>query len=45
MEKRTTLSVSITLAERLHDLKNRGDSYEDVIWRLLAEAGYEETEE
>ena len=42
---RTTVSMSEELAERLHDLKHRGDTYEDVIWRLLEEAGYEDTEE
>lgn len=31
----TTIRVSDALADELHDLKNRGDTYEDVIWRLL----------
>lgn len=34
---RTTIQVSDELADELHDLKNRGDSYEDVIWRLIEE--------
>jgi len=44
-DERTTVSMSVKLAERLHDLKSRGDTYEDVIWRLLEEAGYEKEEE
>jgi len=32
---RTTISVSDELADELHDRKQRGDSYEDVIWRLI----------
>lgn len=42
---RTTISVSEDLADALHDLKSRGDTYEDVIWRLLTEAGYDTLEE
>lgn len=34
---RTTIQVSDELADELHDRKDRGDSYEDVIWRLLDE--------
>jgi hypothetical protein len=34
---RTTIQVSERLADRLWDEKQRGDSYEDVIWRLLGE--------
>jgi len=34
---RTTIQVSDELADVLHDRKDRGDSYEDVIWRLLEE--------
>lgn len=34
---RTTIQVSDELADALHEEKNRGDSYEDVIWRLLEE--------
>ena len=32
---RTTIQVSDELADELHEKKDRGDSYEDVIWRLL----------
>ena len=32
---RTTISVSDELADELYDRKQRGDSYEDVIWRLI----------
>ena len=32
---RTTIQVSDELADELHERKGRGDSYEDVIWRLL----------
>lgn len=32
---RTSIGVSEQLADELHDRKNRGDSYEDVIWRLI----------
>lgn len=35
---RTTIQVSDELADELHDRKDRGDSYEDVIWRLMEEA-------
>jgi predicted CopG family antitoxin len=38
---RTTIQVSDELADELHDRKDRGDSYEDVIWRLI---GYDEEE-
>jgi len=31
----TSIRVSDELADELHDRKNRGDSYEDVIWRLI----------
>lgn len=31
----TTIQVGEDLADELHDRKNRGDSYEDVIWRLI----------
>jgi len=31
----TSIRVSHTLADELHDRKDRGDSYEDVIWRLV----------
>lgn len=33
----TSIRVSEELADELHDRKNRGDSYEDVIWRLIEE--------
>lgn len=32
---RTTIQVSDELADELHGRKGRGDSYEDVIWRLI----------
>lgn len=32
---RTTIQVSDRLADELHDRKDRGDSYEDVIWGLI----------
>lgn len=32
---RTTIQVSDELADELHSRKERGDSYEDVIWRLI----------
>jgi predicted CopG family antitoxin len=32
---RTTIQVSDELADELHSRKDRGDSYEDVIWRLI----------
>ena len=32
---RTSIQVSDELADELHERKERGDSYEDVIWRLL----------
>jgi hypothetical protein len=31
----TSLQISGELADVLHDMKQRGDSYEDVIWRLI----------
>ena len=36
---RTTIQVSDELADELHNRKSRGESYEDVIWRLIDEAG------
>lgn len=39
---RTTIQVSDELADELHGRKGRGDSYEDVIWRLIDEDGAEE---
>ncbi len=35
----TTISVSDEVADILHDMKNRGDSYDDVLVRLLIECG------
>jgi len=41
---RTTIQVSEELADELHGRKERGESYEDVIWRLVdaAAAGAQE---
>jgi predicted CopG family antitoxin len=33
----TSIRVSTELADELFDLKTRGESYEDVIWRLIEE--------
>lgn len=38
MADRTSISVSDELADELYRRKNRGDSYEEVIWRLIEEA-------
>lgn len=35
---RTSIQVTEELADELHSRKSRGDSYEDVIWRLIDEA-------
>jgi hypothetical protein len=35
---RTSIQVSDELADELHDRKDRGDSYEEVIWRLIEHA-------
>lgn len=32
---RTSIQVSEELADELYDRKNRGESYEDVVWRLI----------
>jgi predicted CopG family antitoxin len=32
---RTSIQVTDELADELHERKDRGDSYEDVIWRLI----------
>jgi predicted CopG family antitoxin len=32
---RTSIQVSDELADKLHDQKDRGESYEDVIWKLI----------
>lgn len=37
MEDYTTLRVSEKLADELHSRKDRGDSYEDVIWQMIEE--------
>jgi len=34
---RTTIQVSDELADELHSRKGRGDTYEDVIWRLIGD--------
>jgi hypothetical protein len=34
----TSIRVSNELADELFDRKRRGESYEDVIWRVLKEA-------
>jgi len=31
----TSIRISEELADELYDRKNRGESYEDVIWRLI----------
>jgi hypothetical protein len=36
---RTSIQVSDRLADELHSRKDRGDSYEDVIWRLIDREG------
>lgn len=38
----TSIRVSDELADELFDRKQRGESYEDVIWRLIEEAGEEQ---
>jgi len=38
---RTSIQVSDELADELHDRKDRGESYEDVIWRLIERDGSE----
>lgn len=44
---RTTIQVSDELADELHGRKDRGESYEDVIWELIerAETGSSEKSE
>lgn len=32
---RTSIQVTDELADELHSRKSRGESYEDVIWRLI----------
>jgi hypothetical protein len=41
MVEHTSIRVTPELADELHARKERGDSYEDVIWRLLEEDGEE----
>ncbi len=43
---RTSIQVSEELADELYDRKERGESYEDVIWRLIdsADAGVQDPE-
>jgi len=38
---RTSIQVSDELADELYERKERGESYEDVIWRVLEEPGDE----
>jgi hypothetical protein len=38
---RTTIQVTDELADELHDRKDRGDTYEDVIWGLIDDADAE----
>jgi len=38
----TSIRVSVELADELHDRKERGDSYEDVVWRLIEQADSDE---
>lgn len=38
---RTSIQVSDDLADELYERKERGESYEDVIWRLMEEGGDE----
>jgi hypothetical protein len=35
---RTTIQVTDELADELHDRKDRGETYEDVIWGLIEDA-------
>jgi len=39
---RTSIQVSEELADELYSRKNRGESYEDVVWRLIEEADAED---
>jgi len=38
----TSIRVSNELADELFDRKRRGESYEDVIWRLIEEVDNED---
>lgn len=42
---RTTISVAEETADQLHELKGRGESYDDVIQRLLQADGPGERDE
>jgi len=35
---RTSIQVSDELADELYERKERGESYEDVIWRLMEDS-------
>ena len=39
---RTTIQISEELADELYARKERGESYEDVIWRNLDDSGGDE---
>jgi len=39
----TSIRISEELADELYDRKNRGESYEDVIWRLISNENDSET--
>jgi len=41
----TSIRISEELADELYDRKNRGESYEDVIWRLISDESDSETSE
>ena len=38
MPEYTSIRVTEELADELHGRKDRGDSYEDVIWELIEQA-------
>lgn len=40
---KTSIQVSDELADELYDRKQRGESYEDVIWRLIEAAEGDES--
>ena len=41
----TSIRVSNELADELFDRKQRGESYEDVIWRLIEQADGEQDQD
>ena len=41
----TSIRVTPELADELYERKQRGDSYEDVIWRLIEKADAVDTED